>query len=202
VVIKSYFDGGNRADSTQYDVVTLACVSGTPGQWRQLESDWRIVLKRHTADWLHTTDAVSLQGPFSRNNGWDATKRNSLIQDCIKIIEGHIARPIGGNVQPREGLLPFAVTVVLDDFNRARNVNLDVPKDATEILATQALNACLEWGQSRGAHFWDLYFDQGEPFMGHASDRKRSPKARRQLPLLDRIATSENPTCGAFQPSK
>jgi hypothetical protein len=28
MILKSYFDGGNQADSTQYDVVTLASVSG------------------------------------------------------------------------------------------------------------------------------------------------------------------------------
>ena len=37
MVLKSFFDAGNQADSTQYDVVSLASVSGTSEQWRPFD---------------------------------------------------------------------------------------------------------------------------------------------------------------------
>jgi len=191
VIIKSYFDGGNKADSTQYDVVTLAVISGRTDQWKSFEGEWSNTLRKHGAPWLHTTDAVTFNEPFKRDGGWDQLRRDQFIADCVKIVEGHIALPIGGSLPSRDGLLPFTVTVVLDDFKRARDANPEVPKDATEILATQALHACLEWGQSRGAHVWYLFFDQNEPYRGHISDRRHNPKAVRQVPLMDRVFIQE-----------
>jgi hypothetical protein len=193
MVIKSYFDGGNSADSTLYDVVTLAAISGRIDQWKSFEDEWSGCLGSQGARWLHTTDAVSLNKPFSRADGWDEHRRDSFIAECVNVAERHIARPLGEIVPPRDGLLPFTVTVVLDDFKRARDVNPDVPKNATEIMATQALNACLEWGQSRGADFWHLFFDQNEPYCGHVSDRQRNPRALKQVPLLKRIFIKPSP---------
>jgi hypothetical protein len=80
-------------------------MSGTPGQWRRFDADWKIVLGRHHAAALHTKDAIA---------------RGELISECVGVIEQHMALPLGGAVPPREGLLPFTVTIVLDDFNRAR----------------------------------------------------------------------------------
>jgi hypothetical protein len=188
MLIKSYFDGGNQADSTQYDVVTLAAVSGTPSQWRQFNADWKIVLKEHGADFLHTKDAVSLKKPFDADSGWSNDRVDLFICGCVATIERHIAKPLQDPAAPRAGLYPFTVTVVLKDFVRAREANPDVPKNATEVLATQALHACIEWSESRGAHFMDLYYDRNEPYRGHTVDRQRNPKAVKQLSSLARIA--------------
>jgi hypothetical protein len=64
-------------------------------------------------------------------------------------------------------------------------------------LATQALNGCLEWGQSRGAHFYELFFDQNEPYRGHISDRQRNPQAAKQVPLIARVTLK--PECDMRQ---
>jgi len=187
MLIKCYFDGGNRADSTQYDVVTLAAVSGMPSQWRHFNADWKIILKKHGADFLHTTDAVSLKKPFDAGSGWSSDRVDSFIWECVATIGRHIAIPVHNSAVPREGLYPFTATVVLKDFVCARGANPEVPKDATEVLATQALHACIEWAESRGAHFMDLFYDRSEPYRGHAVDRQRNPKAVMQLPSLTRI---------------
>src|SRR6266567_8898994 len=34
IVLKSYFDGGNKADSREYRIVTLAALAGTEKAWR------------------------------------------------------------------------------------------------------------------------------------------------------------------------
>jgi hypothetical protein len=59
VVVKSYFDGGNQANSRQYDVLSLAVMSGTKDEWTPFENDWNAVLLKHHAAYLYTTDAMS-----------------------------------------------------------------------------------------------------------------------------------------------
>jgi hypothetical protein len=189
VVMKSYFDGGNQADSRQYDVVTLASISGTSDQWRLAERDWKAILKKHHAPFLHTTDAVSLTSPpLTKNDGWDKTKRDAFISDCVTVIENHLALPIKGAFQGKLGLYPFTVSVVLDDFKKARQTNSSVPRDANEICAVQTLGGCLSWGmRHQRPHFYHLFFDQGEPFRGHIVDRQTNPKSAKIIPLMDRI---------------
>ena len=71
MVLKSYFDGGNQADNPEYPHACLATVCGTENQWRRFDTAWNKVLYRHGADFLHTTDAVSLQNEFSVEKGWN-----------------------------------------------------------------------------------------------------------------------------------
>jgi hypothetical protein len=196
VVFKSFLDGGNQADSRIYDVVSLASVSGTPTQWRSFEHEWNAVLKKHSAPFLHTTDAVSLKNePFTKENGWDKPKRDSFLSDCVSVIESHIARPAQHSYSnPRDGLIPYVLTVVLKDFNRARETNSKVPRNANVLCATQVFDRVLKQGGRLGADFAHLTFDQTEPFMGHILDRKQNKKARKALgTIMDRATiTSTN----------
>ena len=80
VAFKSYFDGGNKADSQQYKTVTLASFSGTSVKWQHFERKWAAVLVKHNAPWLHTTDAVSLNKPFSKSSGWSKDKVDEFYQ--------------------------------------------------------------------------------------------------------------------------
>ena len=90
MVLKGYFDGGNQADSTQYDRVTLGVASGTGEQWRLLETAWNAVREKHNAPPLHTTDAIGLHNDFSSQNGWDDRKVDLFIDDCVGLVEQHI----------------------------------------------------------------------------------------------------------------
>jgi hypothetical protein len=191
VILKSYFDGGNQADSTQYDVVTLAMLSGTLDQWRPLESAWRDVLKNHGADWLHTTDAVALSDPYSRRKDWDDARRDSFINDCVSAIEPLIVRKKRVTEPPRFGVYPCTISVVLSDYIKARQTLPNTPADATEICSTQALHRFLEWGTELAhADFYHLVFDQNEPFRGHIEDRRRNKKAKKEFPILGRIMSA------------
>jgi hypothetical protein len=40
VVLRSYFDAGNQADSREYDVLSLAVASGTLNEWGPFENEW------------------------------------------------------------------------------------------------------------------------------------------------------------------
>src|SRR5664279_1039477 len=41
VVLKSYFDGGNKADSPEYSHACIAVVSGSEKQWKRFNTDWK-----------------------------------------------------------------------------------------------------------------------------------------------------------------
>ena len=191
VILKSFFDGANQADSTQYDVISLASVSGTSEYWRPFERDWKATLKRHHAPWLHTTDAVSLKRqPFTKENGWDEAKRDVFISDCVTVIEKHLLHPKSKREpRGRPGLLAHVVTIVLSDFIRARTANPEVPRDVTVLCATQAVDRAIARGKVIGVHHYYLTFDQNEPFMGHILDRQHNRKARKHLaPVIERIS--------------
>ena len=189
MIIKSYFNGGNEADSSQYDQITLATVCGTNQEWRPFEEDWKAVLRKHNAPFLHTTDAVSLNGEFSKGNGWDKASVDSFISDCVKTVGEHIAIPLNiPNTPARPGLYVVMLSIRLDDFIRARGVNPRLPNTVEEVCATESLGFCFQWGKHLGAHWYHLYFDQGEPFFGHIYDRKHNKKSKKTITLMEKIS--------------
>ena len=158
-LVLTYFDGANKADSTQYDVITLASVSGTKHEWPRFNREWRHVLNKHRATCLHVTDAIAQKNDF--RNGWNSRRRDALIMDCVKLIGRHIARPIRYNDPGRLGLYPHSITIKLAEFIKARQDNPDVPSSANEVCATQAVFDCMKWGfDGLGAQNIHLYFDQ------------------------------------------
>ncbi len=195
MVLKSYFDGGNQADSRQYDRITLATVCGTCEQWSGLESDWKSVLSAHKAPFLHTTDAIGLQKEFSKDRGWTNDKVDSFIFGCVDVIAQHILIP-GRLFIPRSyfrsigkpGLLPYTMTIRLDDYKKARARDPRLPVAVTEICASESLGMCFKWGRNIGMQRYELFFDQGEPFYGHVYDRKHNKKSKKDITLMSEVA--------------
>jgi hypothetical protein len=188
VVLKSYFDGGNQADSTQYDVVTLAAVSGTKDEWIPFERDWRKNLRKHKAEHLHTTDAATLNYNFK---GWTEKQRDAFLLDCVRVAEHHSVRQNREGRPGRFGLYPYTITVVLKDFVEAHRAMPDTtPNTAEEACATHALAACLQWGAYASTNRFQLFFDQGERYRGHICDRIHNPKAIKRLPMLSSIVAN------------
>jgi hypothetical protein len=189
VIQRSYFDGANQADSTQYDYLTLASISGTKRLWRDFEREWRAVLTKHHADFLHVTDAIGFQRNFSREKGWNERKRDAFIRDCVKAYGRHVARPVSGRYPIGHfGLFSHTVTIPLKEYVRARNENPEVPKSANEICAAQSVNMVLDWAiKVVKVEHVELIFDQREPFKGHICDRAENPKVLRDLPGLSII---------------
>jgi len=211
VILKSYFDGGNQADSKQYDRITLAAVSGTSDEWKNLELAWNTVLTHHGANFLHTTDAIGLQKEFSKKKGWTDDLVDSLILDCVEVVAQHLLVPgkihVPGpfgyrlNVE-RSGLNATTFTIPLRDYRQARRVNPKLPNSVTEVCATESLGLCLKWGKVIGAGGYELYFDRGEPFFGHISDRYNNKKSKRAIPLMEKVvqlATSNMKRVPALQ---
>ena len=185
VVLKSYFDGGNQADSREYDAASLCAVSGTFHQWKPFEKDWNLILKKHGADFLHTTDAVSRQGIYE---GWTEKQADKFLRDCSRIACKHCARAAIGNDPGKFGLLPMVVSVTLKDFVEEGRSNPNALKNANEGMLRQILHEVLLWSDNQAqcdqCHF---FFDQGEPFYGLLHQLMQSRKAAKTATKLQKI---------------
>jgi hypothetical protein len=194
VVLKSYFDGSNHADSREYDRISIAAVCGTGKQWKKFDTAWRKVLYKHRVDYLHTTDAVSLQNDFATEKGWNKTRVDSFIGDCVSVIRSHMAIPprtSGGG--ERMGLLPITLTVPFDDWLRAKRDVPEIPETIEDICARESVAYALKWGKYIGSKKYELYFDRGEPFYGYIRNTWRHPKAQIDIELMkDIINVSES----------
>ena len=182
MVLKSYFDGSNHADSSEYDRISIATVCGTSKQWKRFDTEWRKVLYRHRADYLHTTDAVSLRNDFAKEKGWSKTRVDAFIGDCVDVIGRQIRIPHGvPGRRPREGLYPVTLTIPFDDWLRAKKTLPKLPDTIEELCATESVSFALKWGRLIDAKKYEFYFDRGENFHGHISNRWRHPKAQKDI---------------------
>jgi hypothetical protein len=84
----------------------------------------------------------------------------------------------------KEGLLPCVVTINLKDYIKARSENPRVPRNATMLLATQSVSRIIRQGVRFGFKFYDLTFDQNEPYMGHIIDRQKNKRARKRIEIM------------------
>jgi hypothetical protein len=193
VVLKSYFDGSNQADSSEYDRISIAAVSGTGKQWKRFDTDWKKVLYKHRVKYLHATDAVSLRNEFTKEKGWTDRRVDSFIGDCVKVIERHMAIPDGViGRRPKDGLYPVTVTILFNDWVRAVKTIPELPNTIEELCATESLGFVLRWGKHIGAKKYELHFDRGEPFYGHIHTRWTHPKAQKDIQTMkDVISVDE-----------
>jgi hypothetical protein len=194
MVLKSYFDGGNQDDSTQYDVVSLACVAAIDVDWQPFETPWRILLQRYFGDrqpeaYLHTVDAVTGNGVYK---GWGIEKTQDFLSDCAKLATEYFikAKKPDAGFPGRYGLYGCITTINLKDFIEHTHSHPEFPQNANEILFRQALSMVMEWsrlGANPPCDECHFIFDQGEPFYGHLDDiltRKKSLKDAASLAMI------------------
>jgi hypothetical protein len=190
MLIKSYFDGSNKPDRDQYTNVTLVTLSGMLHEWRSFEGLWLRTLAKHGVGYLHTTDAVSLQNQFSRQNGWDRGRVSGLLLDCAKVLRSKCATQVGAHI-PRLGLRPCAIRIDLEDYLHAQEQIGNAMPVVTDIMAQQAIGYCGAWWQFRGGHFLDAVFDSNEPYRAHILDRLRRSIAAPNFQLSNRLTCKE-----------
>ena len=175
MVFKGYFDGGR---DTHSKCITLATACGATKQWNRFNRAWKAILDAHGAiHGLHTTDAVALQGQFSKDKGWGRESVDALISDCVTVIARYI-----------RSIRVVTLTIALDDYRRARKVNPYLPTAVSEICTTECVAFCFRQGNKIGAESFHLIFDQGEPFYGHVLDRKNNKKAVRKIPNMSKVS--------------
>jgi hypothetical protein len=183
--LECYFDGANKP-TAEYDRVVLAMVCGTPDQWKSFNADWKALREQHSAPPLHTTDAASLSGDFRRNKGWNETRVDDFIIGAVKVIRKHL-----GVLSPEMGLHVTTLTIMQDDFRRAR-AKVPLLKNIDDLCLSESLRFGFEWGRKIGAEQFHLHFDRGERFRGYAIHRRNSKQAKKDAPYLGKIVV-----CGA-----
>lgn len=188
MVLKSYFDAGNKADSREYDVLSLAVVSATADEWGPFERDWYEMLRRHHADYLHTTDAVARVNHYE---GWSEKEADSFLRDGVRIAIKHFIR-LATEYDPGQfGIYCFIVSIVLRDFVELAHRNPEQPKDANEGCFRQAIGDTLKWSADKAAcNEVHCVFDQGEPFYGYLVNLLESKRAKNDALLLNMITKS------------
>lgn len=194
MAFKSYFDGGNKADSTQYKIVTLAALSGTTIVWADFERRWKRILADHGAPFLHTSDAVSLNKPFAKEDGWTKEKVDHLVTDCVSAMKACAAvRRESMLTYCYYGLRPVTVSVVLGDYKRAsREIPLlHTSAPVEQICAIEAAVACTYYGHIGKSEKYQFFLDQNEPFYGHLRDRKDNKKSKAIAPFWDKVSLAE-----------
>ncbi len=187
MVLKSYFDGGNKSDSTQYGVLTLASVSGTKELWHPFEVDWKKNLRKHHTKFLHVTDAVGRVGIYE---GWSEDRRDSFILDCVKVAQKYIAKVEKSDSKGRYGVFPSVVSIELKDFVQNAKVNPTHPQNADQSILRHCIANVVWWAQHKAScSECSLFFDQGEPFLGILIQIMQSKKAMRDAPALAMITS-------------
>ena len=198
MVLKGYFDGAKTPDKSR---ITLAAALGTCDQWTPAESAWEEVRRIHNAPPLHTTDAIGLHKDFSAKNGWNNDRVDDFISACIDVIEQHIVIPSsllvpdssGRGLQKgisRNGLNIFTFTIPVGDYKKARKIVSGLPANCTEICMTETLGLVFRWGRRLGAEYYELFFDQNEPFYGHFCDRRYNRKPRKEIAPMEKVVHS------------
>ena len=186
MVLKSFFDAGNKDESAQYDVLSLAVISGTGSDWLPFEREWKKALKKHKAAYLHTTDAVARQGIYK---GWTVRQRDAFLTDLVRISGHHAARATFGDATGRYGIFCVIISIVLKDFIAYAKVNPIASKNANEACLRQALGEVLLWSENQAkCEDIHLFFDQGEPFYGFLVHLLQTKRALQRAPLLRKIA--------------
>lgn len=185
MILRSYFDAGNQANSRQYDVVSLAVSSATTDEWGPFETDWRDMLKRHHVDYLHTTDAVARVNLYT---GWSETKADSFLRDCVRIASKHFIRMPTEYDPGQFGLYCFVVSIDLKDFVTHAQGNPAALNDANEGCFRQAIADTIQWATDKAAcDEVHCFFDQGEPFFGFLVNLLNSKQAKKEAWRLNMV---------------
>ena len=183
VSIRSYLDGGNQADA-QYETLTLCAVAGTEIQWKNAEQCWIETLSKYGVDFLHTTDVLTLNHPYTREAGWSHEKANALLNSCVDVIERCKARP--EDSWPH-GIMPISFSIFLRDFDKAVREHGVTGRPELH-LAMCCVQMCAHWADYREMNRLQFFFDLGEPFYGHTRDRWLSTRARKEETLWHHVS--------------
>jgi hypothetical protein len=191
MILNSYFDGSNHADLSQCDRVVLATVCGNCKQWDGFVVEWNEVLARYNVPYLHVTQAVTLNRPYSVSKGWSDRLVDDFILDCVRITKRHAAMPSLVKGQFRDGLRAVTMSIYLEDYKRARETNPRLPNSVYELCTSEILWFVFRWGREVGAKWHHLYFDRGEAFRGHALDRARSDRVKETSPIFNDVVVKD-----------
>src|SRR5690348_6146684 len=122
--------------------------------------------------YIHTTDILAGNDPFSRKNGWDSLKVDALLSECsLLIADISRARIIRG----------VACSVLLKDYRIVKHEGLPLAS-VEDICSSFCVARSVAWNTEFAEEFMndgaELYFDRNGPFYGSIMNRRRHGKLR------------------------
>jgi len=180
MVLKSYYDG-----SWDIDNLTLCGVAATESIWREFEAKWQDVLQAHLVkdNALHMRDLMGLDGDFSRSEGWNSRRRESLVIDLLNLV--------GSFRGPSHHLVAYSCTVLLKDWVLAKEALPRLP-DAHSICVNFCVGGLhLPLDCSGEEQPILLYFDRNEKFMRTVrrvwERRRKEPGGFKQIRSIETV---------------
>jgi hypothetical protein len=174
--MRAYCDGSGNVGTS--DVVVLAGVAADESVWRQFEPEWDRILKDRdpVAPYLHMNEVASGAGAFRNKDGWNDTKRESLVRDCLMYAQK----------LDKQLFRTFVSSVEMPPYRRLKQQHAkfpSIPMLSNKAVAIRMFRWYIEnfsnWKQAEIYYF----FDQNEIFASPFKTlwQRRQRKTRRGL---------------------
>jgi hypothetical protein len=174
-VIRAYFDDSGKESMPNGEFVCMAGYLADSSFWDLFASAWRQLKLVHGISGIHMKDLIPLQGEY-KILGWDATKRDAVLADFIRVIK---------NTQ----LVGFGVGVDARAWRDLRNINPKLDNVQTFCFARIMRLVIERIKLAEPRDFVAVSFDP-DPEFGAARLRlfdeiwRRDPEARKYLSSL------------------
>jgi len=174
VVVKAFIDSSGELENS--NVVVLAGVAATEGVWAGFESRREEVLKAREpiAPYLHMKELIKGRGPFADEKGWDDTKRQQLLTDCVMYVQ-HLDKNL---------FRTFICSIDMEHYREILDDDSVILPAAIDMLNYYVPTQIFKWfsNQINTLILREMYyfFDQNEPFLGEYSKlvRQRQKQSR------------------------
>lgn len=92
MMLTAYFDESGHARDPRACIVGIAGLVAPARRWETFESDWRLLLSKHTVSEFHMKDFAHSRGEFRK---WSEFKRRGFLQAALDVIVSTKAAPLG-----------------------------------------------------------------------------------------------------------
>ena len=105
-MITAYFDDSGTDAETQ--VCSVGGYLATVDQWNRFIPRWQELLSEYDVQQMHRTDLETWHGEFTKDRGWEPTRRKNFLKKAHRIIKDFTYTPIGSAVVKKdfEDILP------------------------------------------------------------------------------------------------
>lgn len=159
-MLRGYWDGSGKPEDSEY--VTLTGLIASESVWERFERSWGEILQKYQISDFHTSEAMSLNDRFSRENGWTPQKVDGLVKEFWNVIGQYRWTK---EFSLKSNLNARSCTVVMDDYRRAK---LERPRiREVEALCTSFCSHALPIDLDSNLEYPEivLVFDRGEAFL-------------------------------------
>ena len=157
-MLRGFYDASGKSNDSEF--VTLTGVFASESVWERFEKSWREILDKYQISDFHTSEAMSLSGRFSPENGWSRTKVHELTKDLWRVIGRY--RWTDDNPS---NLYARSCTLIMADYHRGKSANPKL-REPEAICTRFCFNGLpIDFDSNLEHPEVSLVFDRGEPFL-------------------------------------